>query len=251
MAIAGLYDCFNHWAERGTVWLYSDPHFNDPEIIAGVRPGIRPSADEMVKMINSKVGRKDTIIFLGDIGDLECAKKIHGYKVLIAGNHDCGLSAYKKEKYVRRFSAIKFEDKRDAVAEMQKLYPNCSYHVTHGYLDEVSFDYWEVVADNCLFDEVYSGALFIGEKIVLSHEPIDIPFALNIHGHVHDWRHKEDFRHINICCDACNDYYPVNFNQLMKKGPAAHIQSIHRETINKATQRKKKRGNKKKVVHYE
>ena len=92
--IAGLYDCFNHWSAQGTVWLYSDPHFNDPEVYKNIKN--RPSAEELIKMINSKVGRKDTIIFLGDIVDLECIKKIRGYKVLIAGNHDTKLNELRK-----------------------------------------------------------------------------------------------------------------------------------------------------------
>ena len=83
--------------------------------------------------------------------------------------------------------------------------------------------------------------MFIGEKIVLSHEPIDIPFALNIHGHVHDKRAKTDKRHLNVCSDVIN-YTPINFNQLMKSGPTAKIDTIHRVTIDKATKKKKQRG---------
>lgn len=186
--IPGIYDCFKHWAEKGTVWIYSDPHFGDKELHVGI-PN-RPSDEEQIKMINSKVGKKDTLIILGDVGDIECAKHLKGYKVLIAGNHDAGLSLYKE-----------------------------------------------------VFDEVYGGALFIGEKLVLSHEPIQIPFALNIHGHVHDKRVKSDSMHINVCSDVIG-YIPINFNQLMKSGPTARIQSIHRVTINKATKRKQERGKK-------
>ena len=91
-----------------------------------------------------------------------------------------------------------------------------------------------------MFNEVYGGALFIGEKIVLSHEPIDIPFALNIHGHVHDKRAKTDKKHINVCSDVIG-YTPINFNQLMKSGPTSKIETVHRTTINKATKRKRGR----------
>ena len=92
--IQGLYDIFAHWHVQGTVWLYSDPHFGDKELAAGVVN--RPSDEEQVKMINSKVGKKDTLIILGDVGDIECAKKLKGYKILIAGNHDAGLTNYKE-----------------------------------------------------------------------------------------------------------------------------------------------------------
>ena len=183
--IPGLYDIFNHWCNQ-TVWLYSDPHFGDKELAAGVIN--RPTDEEQIRLINSKVGKKDTLIILGDVGDIECAKKLKGYKILIAGNHDAGLTNYKD-----------------------------------------------------VFNEVYGGALFIGEKIVLSHEPVNIPFALNIHGHVHDKRAKTDKQHINVCSDVIN-YTPINFNQLMKSGPTSKIETIHRTTIDKATKKKKQRG---------
>ena len=78
MAIAGLYKCFDHWHKEGTVWIYSDPHFGDKELAAG-KPG-RPTDEEHIKLINSCVGRKDTLIILGDVGDIECAKKLRGYR---------------------------------------------------------------------------------------------------------------------------------------------------------------------------
>lgn len=183
--IQGFYDCFKHWATQGTVWIYSDPHFNENEHYS-------ISADEQVRRINSKVGKKDTLIILGDIGDIEYAKKLKGYKILIAGNHDSGLSNYKG-----------------------------------------------------VFDEVYGGALFIGEKLLLSHEPIDLPFAFNIHGHDHAKNHKGDSLHLNVCANNI-DFTPINLNKFMKAGPLAHISSIHRQTIDVAVKRKK---NKQKSIH--
>jgi hypothetical protein len=96
-----------------------------------------------------------------------------------------------------------------------------------------------------LFDEVYEGALMIGEKIILSHEPIVNcpPWMFNIHGHVHA-KSKNDKQHFNCCCDAIG-YTPINFNQWMREGHLAHIDTIHRETIDKAIVRKRKRGGKK------
>ena len=71
--ILGLYECFDHWhKDRGTVWIYSDPHFGDKDIALADRP----SDEDQIKMINSKVGKKDTLIILGDVGDIECAKKL-------------------------------------------------------------------------------------------------------------------------------------------------------------------------------
>ena len=187
MSLAGVYDIFNErWCSQ-TVWIYSDPHFGDEELRIG-KPN-RPTDEEQVKLINSCVGKKDTIIFLGDIGDIEFAKQVRGYKVLICGNHDAGVTNYKE-----------------------------------------------------IFDEIYPGPLMIGEKLILSHEPIDIPFAVNIHGHVHSGFAKKGC--LNVCSDAIG-YKPVNLNRLLKSGFLSKAQSIHRTTIDKATERKKKRGGKK------
>ncbi len=187
--IAGLYDIFAHWHKQGTVWIYSDTHFNDKELGEGV--AARPSAEEHLKLINSKVGKKDTLILLGDVGDIEIARKLKGYKILIAGNHDAGMSNYKD-----------------------------------------------------VFDEVYAGALIVGEKLILSHEPVDVPWAFNIHGHVHSGEPMSDNRHFNVCGEARKCYEPVNLNQFMKAGFMAKIQTIHRDTIDKATKRARKRGRK-------
>lgn len=186
--IVQLYEKFRPWSEVGTVWLYSDTHFEDEDCAAAV-PG-RPSSEEQVALINAKVGRKDTLILLGDVGDIEYAKKLRGYKVLICGNHDAGASNY--------------ED---------------------------------------VFDEVYTGPLIVGEKLLLSHEPMDIPGFLNIHGHVHSAAVKQDAAHLNVCSDVIN-YTPINMNQLMKSGILNKITTIHRTTIDKATKRARKRGKK-------
>lgn len=183
--IKGLYKIFDYWSEHGTVWLYSDTHFNDKELNDGIMA--RPDAETQIKNINSKVGKKDTLILLGDVGDIECARKLKGYKVLVCGNHDKGASNYEE-----------------------------------------------------VFDEVYTGPLMIGERVLLSHEPIDMDYALNIHGHVHNPHYKGDKYHLNMCADAIG-YMPVNMNQLMKSGVLSGIQSLHREIIDNATARKQRR----------
>lgn len=191
MNLPGVYDTFlARWGEYQTCYIISDPHFGDAELAAGT-PG-RPSDEELIKLINSKVGRKDVLIILGDIGDIECAKRLRGYKVLVAGNHDKGMTAYEE-----------------------------------------------------VFKEIYSGPVMIGEKLILSHEPLPITWAINIHGHVHDKRHRNDKYHFNVCCDTIG-YLPINFNQWLKEGHLAHIQSIHRTTIDTATARKAKRKGSKK-----
>lgn len=238
MAIQGLYKIFDHWHTQGTLWIYSDPHFNDPDLKKGIE---RPNADELVKLINSKVGRKDTIVILGDIYDVEYVKKIRGYKVLIMGNHDSGRTNYERQKWIKIFDKDKYQ-RDEAILEMQRMHPDCRYTISEGYQFHSPFDYWQVEADNMLFDEVYEGPLMIGEKLILSHEPVEIPWVYNIHGHDHAGHARKN--HLNVCSDVIG-YVPVNMNQFMKSGALAHIETIHRETIDKATVRKEKRGGKK------
>lgn len=238
MAIAGLYKIFNHWHEQGTLYIYSDPHFNDPDLKKGID---RPSADELVQKINSKVGRKDTIIILGDICDIEYVKKIRGYKVLIMGNHDAGRTNYERQIISRKFPMDIFQ-KDEALEEMKRVYPNCRYSIDESWEFHSPFNCWVVHADNMLFDEVYEGPLMIGEKLILSHEPVDVPWAFNIHGHDHVGHKRKN--HMNVCADVIG-YVPVNMNQFMKSGAMAHVETIHRDTIDKATERKRKRGGRK------
>ena len=190
MNLPGVYDTFNKlWNDYQTVWIISDLHFNEDDLKAGF-PN-RPSDEELVKKINAKVGSKDTLILLGDCGSPEFVQQLRGYKILIAGNHEPGLTAFDK-----------------------------------------------------IFDEIYSGPLVIGEKIILSHEPIPgITWAMNVHGHNHNKNSKNDANHFNVCADVIG-YEPINFNQWLREGHTSHIQTIHRETIDKATARAKKRGKK-------
>ena len=231
--IAGLYKIFDHWHKEGALFIYSDPHFNDADLKAGIE---RPDAEELVKLINSKVGRKDTIIILGDIVDIEPVKKIRGYKVLIMGNHDSGRTNYERKTWSMKFDKEQYQ-RNEAMLEMQRTYPGCRYTISEGYQFHSPFEYWKVVADNQLFDEVYEGPLMIGEKLILSHEPIDVPWAFNIHGHDHVGYKRKN--HMNVCADVIG-YIPVNMNQFMKSGAMAHVETIHRDTIDKAIERKRK-----------
>lgn len=189
MALPGVYKIFNDRWGGQTTWCISDPHFGDEDLRAGM-PN-RPSDEELVKKINARVGAKDVLILLGDCGSPEFVRQLRGYKVLIAGNHEPGLSAF----------------------------------------DEI-------------FNEIYSGPLMIGEKIILSHEPIPgITWAMNVHGHNHNKNSKNDANHFNVCADVI-EYEPINFNQWLKAGHLSKIETLHRQIINGATERKKKRGKK-------
>lgn len=229
--IVQLYEKFRPWSEVGTVYLYADTHFEDEDCAAAVLG--RPSSEEQVALINAKVGRKDTLILLGDVGDIEYAKKLRGYKVLIMGNHDAGVSNYQKRYYYENTLTKERVYKDDNPAYFNTIFYN-------NFTDMV-------LKDNGLFDEVYAGPLIVGEKLLLSHEPMDIPGFLNIHGHVHSTAAKQDTAHLNVCSDVVN-YTPINMNQLMKSGILNKITTVHRTTIDKATKRAKKRG--KNIVKY-
>ena len=191
MKLPQLYDIFRErWERFQTAHIISDTHFGDKDLQANIKD--RPNDEDYVKLINSKVGKNDLLICLGDVGDIEYARRLKGYKILIAGNHDAGMSNYKD-----------------------------------------------------VFDEVYAGALIVGEKLILSHEPVDVPWAFNIHGHAHHGEPMSDNQHFNVCGEARKCYEPVNLNQFMKAGFMSKIQTIHRDVIDKATKRARKRDKKK------
>ena len=238
--IAGLYKIFDHWHEEGTLWIFSDPHFGDNELTTGI-PN-RPTAAEIVQRINAKCGRKDTLICLGDVGDVEYVRKLRAKrKILIMGNHDAGRTNYERQTFTKIFDR-EYYTKDMAYNAMAGLYPGWRISVEEVFDFHSPFEYWEVTADNMLFDEVYEGPLMIAEKLILSHEPIDVPWAYNVHGHIHQGHKRKN--HTNVCVDVTG-YQPINMNQWMKSGAMAHVETIHRDTIDKATVRARKRGGKK------
>lgn len=231
-----LYDSFARWYRGGTIWFYSDPHFNDPEM-EHIRKNYISDA-EQVKRINSRVGRNDTLVILGDVGDIEWVRKLRGYKVLIMGNHDAGATKYRR-----------------IVSTEPDTCPVCHNAV---YCDAATWENlggdwaWcshcgtsvrpvKHVKDNHLFDEVYEGALMISPKIILSHEPIpNLPeWLFNIHGHDHsNW--FTGSRHLNVCAEHIN-YTPISIASIIKDGLLKDIEDIHRITIDNAIARKEKK----------
>lgn len=237
MALPGIYNAFQHWAKQ-TVWIYSDPHFSDEDLECGIKN--RPSDEEQIRRINAKAGRADTLIILGDIGNIECVRKLRaGRKVLIMGNHDAGATRYKREVVKRVFDRDIHPSKSEIRSIMEQEFPGWHIRIEEEHDFHCPFERWIAYADNMLFDEVYEGALIAGEKLILSHEPVEIPWLYNIHGHDHAGRKRVN--HLNVCSDVVG-YEPVNLTQLLKTGLMSRIETIHRMTIDKATEKKKKRG---------
>lgn len=262
-----VYDSFKYLYDKGgVIYIISDPHFSDEEMykLRGV-PLIRVGKSlykvthfpddkdkelkaepttfealdmEQVKKINSRVGKNDVIIFLGDIGNIEPVKKIRGYKILIMGNHEQGASNYKRVVELKQFNyddsdnETTFKLEEEAIKQGFKLegYTQFADHLEKRYS-----------LDNHLFDEVYEGPLMINDRVILSHEPImGLPdYMFNIHGHTHSNKIEDD-HHLNVCMEVVGGV-PVNFTRIIKDGLLKNISSIHQTTIEKATAKKQKR----------
>ena len=233
-----IYDTFAaRWLHGGSIWLYSDPHFSDEEMKYLRKNYI--GDEEQVKRINSKIGKNDTIIFLGDIGNTEWIKKVRGYKVLIMGNHDSGATNYQRNvDEVSIFSSEKMTEEDSAllniaccrhdIEEMKRINEKYTTHERR---------------DNKLFDEVYEGPLMISDKIILSHEPLNLPSCFyNIHGHDHSNWFPKDAYHFNVCAEHI-DYTPVQLSSIIRSGVLKNIDNIHRITIDEATKKKERKNN--------
>ena len=99
------------------------------------------------------------------------------------------------------------------------------------------------------------------DKIVLSHEPVDSKFCLNIHGHCHSGpfnlysrseaierhtstetiRYENTYYYYNCIAEGLN-YKPISLKQIIESGCLKNIQDIHRATIDRATENKLIRG---------
>lgn len=154
-----------------------------------------PTAEERLARINKCVTKNDTFVCLGDVGD-----------------------------------------RLDLIAQIK-----CDYKVLiTGNHDKGNSIY------KPYFDEIYDGPLFISDKILLSHERIDLPFCINIHGHEHcagSWFDLVGIETVigmvqtasfNIASDVV-DFKPIRLDEIISKYPLKNVHSIHRITIDNAT----------------
>lgn len=237
-----LYEPFMKWYSGGTIWLLSDLHLQkDKEMETYFH---WPSSEERLEIINKYVTKNDTFICLGDVGDrLDLISKIKcDYKVLITGNHDKGNRNYSRVKHCPIVYVNTFKEGQSILKT--KTYAGKTYFDLNIRLLE-DCKRWEVFADNHLFDEIYDGPLFISDKILLSHERIDLPFCINIHGHEHCAENWFDLVEIetpiglvqtasfNIASDVI-DFKPIRLDEIINKYQLKNINSIHRITIDNA-----------------
>ena len=225
-----LYKSFEHWYHGGTIWLISDTHFDDPD--CKLMHTNWPTPSKQIELINSCVGKNDTIINLGDVGDETWIRQIKGYKVLLLGNHDKGKSNYEKL----------YSSELDG----ELLYQSTSKKDVEEFNEHYFWDYNKkpYIVDNGKFDEVYEGPLFINDKICLSHEPIDLKFGINIHGHCHNSEqsiyHTCEYVDVNIVADV-REFMPIRLDKLIGE---FKTKDLHRVTIDKANKNPLNKGEK-------
>lgn len=202
--IKQLYKIFQHWSDGGSCFIYSDPHFVGSEL--------DQEEINMRKLFN--YGSNE--LQIENINKVVCKNDW----LLILG--DVGSPKILEQLKCKNIVLIK------------------------GNHDKGNENYERYCK------EIYEGPLFINDKILLSHEPIFNDCWLNVHGHIHNQfeldKFREEGRHF-ICVSAnLHNYMPINLGDLFKHQGEfkdfisfSEIESIHRKTINRATERKRKR----------
>jgi len=215
--IKTLYEQFRPWSLFGSVYIISDPHFMDYDMNWRIRDVptfmnlpedeesvARTIAYHIVDTINSVCHQNDTLIVLGDIGDVEWMTKLKaGHRVLIAGNHDVGMSKYKNRSGKHYFDEVYngplFIAKNILLSHEPINGPWVNYH---GHKHRVDYPYYR------------------------SHHEYDLVFELD-----YDWLG------INCVCES-NAFYPINLKKSIEEGGFSKFNDIHRITIDKASKNK-------------
>lgn len=186
-------------------------------------------ADHLVHSLNTRVSKNDTLIILGDVGDVSYISKLKSwYKVLVKGNHDKGGA-----NYIRKTGYL-YVPENTTTETLQK---DIEFFVKTFNSAIIKDNVKQKIAyyDNYLFDEVYSGPLIISDKILLSHEPVEGPW-FNIHGHIHDEDYVDGFKELNVTCEK-RHFLPVSLKTIINSGRLSAIDNIHRITIDKAARK--------------
>lgn len=198
--IATLYDKFKPWSAGGSVWIFSDPHFEDSDCKLMDLSWISPQ--KQIDYINKKVMPADTLIILGDIGNPEWVKKIKSRnKILIMGNHDV--------------SRTKFEP-----------YFNEIYEGPVFIAEKILLSHEPILNSNWL--NIHGHDHSISDGIEVMRDPRDSAFE--------GLTKKPTVVGINLAANVIG-YEPVNLKDIINKGYLNKINSIHRETINNASKK--------------
>ena len=229
--IPTLYPIFQHWSKNGSVYIISDTHFGDPD---REYMGYNITEEEQIKILKKTVHKQDTLVHLGDVGDPSYFKDFPCYKVLIMGNHD-----QSKTKFEQKDAIIDLDNLTDEEIKLKERKKEIDY-----WSYEFHRPFKRGYKSNNLFNEIYTGPLWIAEKLVLSHEPIRIELSTsmdyivyNIHGHDHSKQELRDLVHLNLAQNIYG-YEPLNLKKFIEEGYLKYIPSIHRATIDHQTKRK-------------
>lgn len=198
--ISLLYDIFKYWSAKGSVYIYSDPHFSDPESFEfrtafGKLPKnittIESLDNYQVCSINAICHKTDTLICLGDVGNIELVKRLKaGHKVLILGNHDRGAAYYKDV-----------------------------------------FD--EVYAGPLMI----SDKILLSHEPIIPCPDYLVNLCGHVHAKKHKFREKKH-QYYNFCAEAI-EYKPISLAVLIKNGLLSGTKDIHEVTVKGAVERKK------------
>lgn len=201
--IKTLYKTFQHWSEGGSIWIISDPHFEDTDCKLMNPDWISP--EEHISILNTYVHKPDTLICLGDIGNPEWFQKVKAYKkVLITGNHDRGNQFY-EPYFMEIYNGPLF------ISDKLLL----SHEPIYG-LEDICFN---------IHGHFHNGYLY---KYRPYNERDKQHGYLNIDGIP---------THLNLASDVTG-FIPFNLGELIKKGILSYVKGIHGITIEDAVERK-------------
>lgn len=209
--IDSLYYPFRKWSENAAVWLYSDPHFGDVESYTFrglITDKTKEELDKFqVDSINRLVGKNDTIIFLGDIGDPTSLKRVRGHKVLITGNHDRGAAYYKDYFDEIYTGCLTISDRIILSHEPIEGCPPFLFNI-HGH-DHNGTDF-----------KAYA---FKDQRVVTTDSMVLVMLAA-----IKQYKLNK----FNVCAEWIN-YKPVALKDIINSGVLSNIPTIHRDYLDK------------------
>lgn len=132
--IKSLYPQFQRWSATGSIYIISDTHFDDADCKLMNPNWITPA--EHMKILKEKIHKNDTLIHLGDVGEVSYLDELKCYKVLITGNHDVlsKVASHFDEIYNGPlFIADRILLSHEPIRGMEKFALNIHGHVHNGY----------------------------------------------------------------------------------------------------------------------
>ena len=169
-----------HTTKAADIFFVSDTHFTQKSKISRNQVPFKTMDEcdrEIIVRWNRVVSKNDIVYHLGDFGNYEKIKELNGKVTLICGN-------YEKEEFGNDFENFR-----------KKL---------------ISLGFVDVIRDGLYLDEEV-----LGEKIYLTHEPINhAKDCRTIFGHVHNLAPVKPFG-FNVCV-TYHDFTPVSSSRVKR-----------------------------------